>query len=56
MTDDEYFEALRAAIEDGDQQAAAVLRMLETRGMIPREDAALMASAGSLWRRVSLVK
>ena len=44
MTDDEYFEALRAAIEDGDQQAAAVLRMLESRKMIPEAQAASRCS------------
>ena len=35
MSDAQYFEALREAVEDGDAQAAAVLRMLESRGMIP---------------------
>ena len=31
MTDAEYLEILRAAAENGDEQAAAVLRMLESR-------------------------
>ena len=35
MTDAEYFEALRAASEDGDQQAEAVLRLLQSRGILP---------------------
>ena len=37
MTDSEYFEALRAAVNDGDEQAAAVLRLLESRRMIPTD-------------------
>jgi len=37
MSDAQYFEALREAVEDGDAQAAAVLRMLQSRGMIPPE-------------------
>ena len=31
MTDAEYLDALRVAAEDGDEQAAAVLKMLESR-------------------------
>ena len=37
MSDAQYFEALREAVEDGDTQAAAVLRMLQSRGLIPPE-------------------
>lgn len=37
MSDAQYFKALRAAVEDGDEQAAAVLGMLQSRGMIPPE-------------------
>jgi hypothetical protein len=43
MTTDEYLDALHKAIEDGDQQAAAVLKMLESRGLIPKDPPALVA-------------
>ena len=50
MTDTEYFRALRAVAEEGDEQAAAVLRMLCTR--FPKLEAG-GANQGSLLESVN---
>lgn len=44
MSDAEYFKALHTAIEDGDAQAEAVLRMLQSRGLVPSEFNALLSA------------
>jgi len=37
MTDREYFEALRVAVQEGEKQALAIFKMLKSRGLVPEE-------------------
>lgn len=37
MTDPEYFEALRVAVQEGEMQALAIFKMLKSRGLVPEE-------------------
>ena len=42
MTDSEYFEALRVAVLEGEEQALAIFKMLKSRGLVPAEFSELL--------------